>query len=393
MPPRLLTEQPSVWPRFRSPARRDTAITARVGRVLGIAFGVCFVTGLVSHYQYAPWRWLAIPAAPVWGYRLTQGLHVITGIACIPLILLKLWSVFHRLFQWPTVRSVPHALERLSVALLVSSSVLQLVTGLFNVLQFYPWPWDFVKVHYWLSFVIVGSLLLHIAVQWPKIRAGLAVPVWTSAEGTTAEQGPASVVVERGSGLSRRGILISGGAGVALVVATTTGQVIPYLSRIALLAPRRPDKAPDESLPVNKTAKDAGVILKASSSAYRLTVSGPETFQLSLEELEALPRAEAVLPIACVEGWSKSAHWMGPQLLDLVNRAGGDHASTVVVRSLQHGAYDSSQISGDQLKRALLATHLNGERLSLDHGYPLRLIAPDRAGVLQTKWLTRIEIR
>ena len=46
-----------------------------------------------------------------------------------------------------------------------------------------------------------------------------------------------------------------------------------------------------------------------------------------------------------------------------------------------------------RLGRALLATHLNGERLDLDHGYPLRLIAPNRAGVLNTKWLARVEVR
>ena len=45
-----------------------------------------------------------------------------------------------------------------------------------------------------------------------------------------------------------------------------------------------------------------------------------------------------------------------------------------------------------KLSAALLATHLNGERFDLDHGYPLRLIAPNRAGVLNTKWLNRIEI-
>ena len=39
------------------------------------------------------------------------------------------------------------------------------------------------------------------------------------------------------------------------------------------------------------------------------------------------------------------------------------------------------------MAHALLATHLNGGRLDIDHGYPLRLIAPDRAGVLNTKWL------
>ena len=41
---------------------------------------------------------------------------------------------------------------------------------------------------------------------------------------------------------------------------------------------------------------------------------------------------------------------------------------------------------------ALLATHLNGERLNLDHGYPLRLISPNRPGVLNTKWLTGVEV-
>ncbi|MBA2438822.1 MAG: molybdopterin-dependent oxidoreductase, partial [Acidimicrobiia bacterium] len=40
----------------------------------------------------------------------------------------------------------------------------------------------------------------------------------------------------------------------------------------------------------------------------------------------------------------------------------------------------------------LLATHLDGEVLTLDHGYPLRLIGPDRPGVNQTKWVTRLVV-
>ena len=42
--------------------------------------------------------------------------------------------------------------------------------------------------------------------------------------------------------------------------------------------------------------------------------------------------------------------------------------------------------------RAILATHLNGVRLTPDHGYPARLIAPNRAGVLNTKWVTTVEV-
>jgi hypothetical protein len=375
--PPFLRERPPIWPEFTSPLR-NVAVTARIGRILGIAFGVCFVTGLLSHYQYAPWHWLPIPAAPYWGYRLTQGVHVITGIACIPLLLLKLWSVFHRLFAWPPVRSIAHSLERGSIAILVASSGFQLITGLFNIFQFYPWPWGFIRVHYWMSWIIIGSLLLHIAVQLPAIREGLATKVWPRTHAP---------------GLSRRGLLIAGGAGVAVVAATTVGQVVPVLSPIALLAPRQPKKGP-LGVPVNRTAMAAQVIQKAQSSQYKLTVDGPKLFELSLAELEALPTVGTILPIACVEGWSIQAHWRGVPLLDLVKRAGGSRSSLVTVRSLEpDGAYNQSSLTGSQLEQAVLATYLNDQRLSLDHGYPLRLIAPDRAGVLQTKWLNRIVVR
>jgi hypothetical protein len=168
--------KPPVWPRFRSPLR-STAVTARLGRVLGICFGICFVTGLLSHYQYHPWSWLPEPASPVWGYRLTQGVHVATGTASIPLLFVKLWSVYPNLFRWPPIRSVKHALERLSVAVLVSTALLQLFTGFFNALNWYPWPWDFVSVHRFLAYVVIGSVLLHIAIKLPDIKYGLEAKV------------------------------------------------------------------------------------------------------------------------------------------------------------------------------------------------------------------------
>jgi DMSO/TMAO reductase YedYZ molybdopterin-dependent catalytic subunit len=177
-----------------------------------------------------------------------------------------------------------------------------------------------------------------------------------------------------------------------LVAVTTVGQVLPAFEPIGLLAPRRPSRGP-QRLPVNKTAAAAGVMQRAQSSEYRLTIAGPRMLDLTLGELEGLPVDEKTLPIACVEGWSRLAHWRGPRLLDLVRQVGGSASSTVTVTSLQQDGYRVSTITGSQLEAALLATHLNNERLSLDHGYPVRLIAPDRAGVLQTKWLTRIEVR
>ena len=57
---------------------RGTAVTARVGLALGVAVAVCFVTGLISHFIQHPQPWFFWPTRPVWLYRVTQGLHVIS---------------------------------------------------------------------------------------------------------------------------------------------------------------------------------------------------------------------------------------------------------------------------------------------------------------------------
>ena len=99
------------------PALRKTA--AVLGIALGISFTVCFCTGLLSHLIQHPPGWFLWPSRPAGFYRITQGLHVATGIAAIPLLLAKLWTVFPRLFLWPPVENVAHALERLSLLPLV----------------------------------------------------------------------------------------------------------------------------------------------------------------------------------------------------------------------------------------------------------------------------------
>ncbi|MDQ6740293.1 MAG: molybdopterin-binding protein, partial [Actinomycetota bacterium] len=154
--------------KFASPVR-STRLTVVLGRWLGICFTVCFATGLFSHGLQNPPSWMLFPTRPVGIYQLTQGLHITSGIASIPLLLAKLWSVYPELLKWPPVRSVVHALERGSIALLVASSLVQVVTGLINTYKWYPWPFPFRETHYWLSWVVWGSLLLHIAVKLPLI--------------------------------------------------------------------------------------------------------------------------------------------------------------------------------------------------------------------------------
>ena len=63
-------------------------------------------------------------------------------------------------------------------------------------------------------------------------------------------------------------------------------------------------------------------------------------------------------------------------------------------RSSSTGRTGRSILNADQARDddTLLALAVNGETLALDHGYPLRLIAPNRPGVNQTKWVTRLVV-
>lgn len=376
-------------PEITSPLR-DPRVTVRVGAWLGAAVLVCFLTGLLSHLHQHPVGWLPIPPRPAWGYRVTQGLHVASGIACVPLVLVKLFSVFPRLLEWPPVRSLPHALERLSVAGLVGAMLFEVVTGLLNVAQLYPWGFFFPSAHYAVAWVLVGSVLLHLAVKAPVIAEAWRT---RTTDAGTPDGTPDAMDDAMDGALTRRGLLVSTGAAVGAVTLVTIGQTVPGLSRFALLAPRRPTTGP-QGFPVNKTARSAGVAAFATSPQWRLLVAGPAARAFSLDELAALPQQSVSLPIACVEGWSATVRWDGVRLADVLALTGLDPAAGVLVTSLEaKGLYGRSTLTADQAldPQTLLALRANGETLALDHGFPLRLIAPNRPGVQQTKWLSRIE--
>ena len=327
------------------------------------------------------------------------GLHVATGTATIPLLLVKLWSVYPNLFRWPAVRSLKHAAERLSVFVLVSTALVQLTTGYFNTLNWYPWPWDFVSVHRFLAYVLIGSILLHIGLKLPDIKYGLEAKLATAdvlteipwSENPLAHSNAGDVPPPPTPALSRRGVLVAGAAGIGAVV----GHVRRSDPHAAGAGRPARDPSVDEGAAGSPGQQDgrtgrhhrAGLVRHLAAASRRIGF------------LRARPgrsrrarQAEADLPITCVEGWSVGAHWRGIPLLEVVRRAGGDASSRVRVVSLEQGLYGTSVLEGPQVSAALLATHLNGERLNLDHGYPLRLISPNRAGVLNTKWLTSVEV-
>ena len=158
-----------------APERRPrTAVV--LGRMAGVGFAVCFLTGVYSHLHQHPLDWLPLPTRPVELYAWTQGTHVAIGTALLPLVLAKLWVVYPRLFAWPPLRRPLDILERGSIAVLVAASLLQIGMGVLNTFQWYPWPFSFVRTHWALSWVIIGAILVHIGVKLPVIAANWRRP-------------------------------------------------------------------------------------------------------------------------------------------------------------------------------------------------------------------------
>jgi hypothetical protein len=400
---------------------RSPAVASRVGVGLGIAISVCFITGLLSHAAQ-DLVWFPWPTGPSWGYRVTQGAHVISGVAAIPLLLVKLWSVYPRLYVRPTVKSVVHALERLSIAALVAAVIFELTIGVLNIAKVYIWPFDFRAAHFAVAWVAAGSLLLHIAIKLPVIRMALSRPVEaddsslpvSSAEtdekpqavasqdpadqpaGGGADQGAEADSAETSEkhGIPRRTVVRSAYIASGLAALSIAGGSIPWLSKLAVLSPST--GTGPQGVPINRTADAAGITDQAIGSAFELTVvSETATGTWSLDELRAMPQRTVALPITCVEGWSTNAEWTGVRISDLLAAVDAPAESRLRIISLQtQAAFGESvlptQHSADPL--TLLALRLNGEELVRDHGFPCRLIAPSRPGVLQTKWVTRIEV-
>lgn len=400
--PRLPTS-PGFW---RSPLRGPW-FTSVLGLVLLAGITVLFVTGLVSYAAYNPdlspvndqtpdkgllgFYLFAWPTNPHWLYRLNQGVHVTLGITLIPVLLAKLWSVVPRLFALPPARSLAHALERISLLLLVGGGLFEFTTGVLNVQLDYVFPGSFYRLHFYGAWVFFAAFVAHAVLKTPKALRNLRHLREERDDLVSPRPSPPTV--------SRRGALWFVGGGSLLLFLTTVGQNFDALRRTALLAPHGgadPGSGPN-GFQINKTAAYAVIDpAETSADAWRLVVTGRTgTVRLSRARLAELPLHSSALPIACVEGWSTPDQWWrGVRLRDLAALVGyEDDPPDLFVESLQrHGAFRHAALRADQVAdpRSLLALYVNGEELSPDHGHPARVIVPAAPGVLNTKWVARM---
>ena len=152
---------------------RSTRLTGHLGIALAVSFGICFLTGLLSHLIQHPPGWFEWPSRPVGLYRITQGVHVTTGFASIPILLAKLWTVFPRFWTWPSFRNAAHAVERISLVPLVAGGLFLLFSGVANVARWYPYPFFFPSAHYWTAWLTIGAMIAHVGAKASLTRDAL----------------------------------------------------------------------------------------------------------------------------------------------------------------------------------------------------------------------------
>lgn len=204
------------------------------------------------------------------------------------------------------------------------------------------------------------------------------------------------------STMTRRGAIGLVAAGMGFVAVLTIGQTVGgVLRKAAILLPRgRSYGDGPNDFQINRTAEAAGITEAQTGADWQLTISSAADdavpVVLSRGRLLSMPQRTAELPIACVEGWSTTQTWTGVPLAELASLAGVPSPRSAEVTSLEeNGAFTRAVLQGNQATHAdsLLALRVNGVDLSLDHGYPARVIVPALPGVHNTKWVTRIVFR
>ncbi len=276
--------RPGIW---RSPLR-GLWLTSVLAVVLLAGLTILAVTGLLSYAAYDPllpgndqtpgagllhFYLFSWPTDPSWLYRVDQGVHITLGLALLPVVLAKLWSVLPRLFAWPPVRSLAQILERVSLIMLVGGVLFEFATGILDIQNYYVFPFSFYTAHLYGAWVFIAGFVIHVALKFPRMVKGLRSrslrrELRTPLAGTGPEElDPAEPDGEslrptrpRAPTISRRGLLAAvGGASVTLAGLVVGQSIGGPARRTALFGPRGLSATAPHYLPVNRTAASIGL--------------------------------------------------------------------------------------------------------------------------------------
>jgi DMSO/TMAO reductase YedYZ molybdopterin-dependent catalytic subunit len=159
-------------------------------------------------------------------------------------------------------------------------------------------------------------------------------------------------------------------------------------------------RAEDERLPPgqhlvkNWPVLDLGQQPQIRLDSWRLELRGLVENQLTLswKSFLALDQSRKVSDIHCVTTWSRyDNEWQGVAARDLLDEAMPKPGATHVLLTSYDGYTTNLPLMDFASEDAILATHWEGEPLTVEHGGPMRLVVPHLYFWKSAKWLRRIE--
>lgn len=143
---------------------------------------------------------------------------------------------------------------------------------------------------------------------------------------------------------------------------------------------------------------DYAAMVANQFAGYRLTVGGlvDRPLALSLDQLASMPSRSQITRHDCVEGWSAIGQWQGPMLGTVLKAAGMRRSARYVVftcADLYNGQpyYESIDTIDAFHPQTILALKMNGARLTVPHGAPVRLRVERQLGYKHAKYVTGIQ--
>jgi DMSO/TMAO reductase YedYZ molybdopterin-dependent catalytic subunit len=325
-----------------------------VSMVLLVVMGILFLTGIAMLYG----TWSA------WIFDL----HRIMGFALVAVLPWKSIVVYRSLRRrvknndpWPsTIPSLP----------MTPLLIVVVALGLMWVWRLGPYQTLMAQTviawHWILGLIMIPFFVAHVLLRWPQPR-------------------PTDFA-------SRRGAVKLLGLGAAGVVG--------WLLSVALARFRATEERPRRSITGSRgfgrfTGNDFPIVgehtISVDVEQWRLTIDGAveEPLTLTYDGMLSLSAERMNETIDCTSGWYSLQEWSGVPLVRLLEETGGlDGAGVRLVSATEYNhTYPMAEA-----RTILLATHVTGEVLAAQHGYPLRAVVPDRRGWFWVKWLTHVEV-
>lgn len=151
---------------------------------------------------------------------------------------------------------------------------------------------------------------------------------------------------------------------------------------------------PGQSLTLKWPVLHYGSVPGFDPKTWELRIFGlvESPLKLTWTEFNKLPKIQTTSDFHCVTRWSRfDNHWQGVAMQEILRRVHPRSTASYVLIHAEQGFTANVPLVDLDRREVILATHHDGQPLSADHGYPLRLIVPHLYAWKSVKWVRGFE--